>query len=295
MGRVSEGPKAERFEFIAGNHGHFGIRDLCQALKVSPQGYYQWRDRSEGVRDKEDRLVMEKITAIFHQHDGNYGSPRIYQALRLQGIQINHKRVGRLMKVAGPVGKAGRIYRRKPLVKNSCIAVSNLKREAGGPIKQNQQWAGDVAYLKFQGGWLYLAVVIDLYSRKVIGWELSKTRTVALTLAALNKAVDSRGIGEGLIFHSDRGSGYGAHQYQERLEQFGIRPSMDRPGCMNDNVFVETFFQTFKTESFKGIGFESVEELKTTLSWYLDEYYNSARLHGSLGYKSPCEYEKIAA
>ena len=273
----------------------FGIRYLCRKLEVSPQGYYHWSDQSESVRDAENRLLMEKIEAIFHQHDGNYGSPRVYRELRSQGILINHKRVERLMREAGLVGKAGRIYRRKALPQNACIGVPNLKREAGEPVKQNQQWAGDVTYLKIQGVWWYLAVVIDLYSRKVIGWELSKTRNVALTLAALNKAVNSRQIEAGLIFHSDRGSEYGAHLYQAQLKRYGIRPSMNRPGYMNDNVFVETFFQTFKTESFKGLDFRSVHELREALSWYLDDYYNRKRLHGSLGYKSPNDYEKMAA
>lgn len=295
MGRVSEGSKAERFGFIAEHHAQFGIRYLCRKLNVSPQGYYQWCNRAETTRDIENRLIMEKIEEIFNQHDGNYGSPRIYSELRSQGIMINHKRVERLMKKAGLVGKAGRIYRRKPLPKNACISVPNLKREAGEPVKQNQQWAGDVTYLKIQGVWLYLAVVIDLYSRKVIGWELSKTRTVALTLAALNKAVSNRKVEKGLIFHSDRGSEYGAHLYQARLKQFGIRPSMNRPGYMNDNVFVESFFQTLKTESFTGIDFSSVHELRMTLSWYLEDYYNIIRLHGSLGFKSPDVYEKMVS
>lgn len=227
------------------------------------------------------------------QHDGNYGSPRIYTELRAQGVKVNHKRVERLMKEAGLVGKAGRIYRRKPLAPNPCINVPNLKREEGEPQKPNQQWAGDVTYLKIQGIQLYLAVIIDLYSRKVVGWELSGNRSVALTLTALENAMRNREIEKGMIFHSDRGAEYGAHLYQQRLRQAEIRPSMNRPGHMNDNVFIETFFQTLKTESYTGLEFESVKALRKTLSWYLDEYYNLKRRHSSLGYKSPCEYEKM--
>lgn len=238
---------------------------------------------------------MEKITEIYIQHDENYGSPRICAELRAQGIMVNHKRVERLMKESGLVGKAGRIYRRKPLPVNPCITVPNLKREEGHPDKPNQQWAGDVTYLKIQGVWQYLAVILDLYSRKVVGWELSGTRTVALTLAALDNAIRNRKIEKGMIFHSDRGAEYGAHVYQERLKQIGIRPSMNRPGYMNDNVFVESFFQTLKTESFKGMEFDSVYELRMTLSWYLEDYYNLKRRHSSLGFKSPCEYEKMVA
>lgn len=295
MGRVSEGTKAERFAFIAENLEQFGIRYLCRKLDVSPQGFYQWSDRPVTGREIENKLMTEKIEKIFNDHDGNYGSPRIYSELRSQGIIINHKRVERLMKEAGLVGKAGRIYRRKPLPENPCIRVPNLKREAGKPVRPNQQWAGDVTYLKVQNVCLYLAVVIDLYSRRVIGWELSKTRTVTLTLAALNQAVRNRKVEKNLIFHSDRGSEYGAHLYQARLGEMGIRPSMNRPGQMNDNAFMESFFQTFKTESFKGIEFSSAHELKMALSWYMDDYYNATRLHGSLGYKTPDDYEKMAA
>lgn len=295
MGQVSESPKAERFKFIAEHHEQFGIRYLCLKLSVSPQGYYKWIDRPETDRENENRRMMDKIEDIFQQHDGNYGSPRIHAELRAQGIVINHKRVERLMKVAGLVGKAGRLYRRKPLPGNSCIKVPNLKREAGEPDKRNQQWAGDVTYLKVQGNWQYLAVIIDLFSRKVIGWALSNTRTVALTLSALNKALKSRQVKKGLIFHSDRGSEYGAHQYQDKLRKNGIEPSMNRPGFMNDNIFVETFFQTLKTESFTGLKFGSAQELRKVLKWYLEDYYNLIRRHGSLGFKSPDEYEKITA
>jgi len=273
----------------------FGVRYLCRKLSVSPQGYYQSISQKETDREIENRRVMEKIEEIYTQHDGNYGSPRVCAELKAQGYTINHKRVERLMREAGLVGKAGRIYRRKPLPENPCINVPNLKRQEGEPTKPNQQWAGDVTYLKLHGVWQYLAVIIDIYSRKVVGWELSGTRTVALTLAALEKAVSTRKIEEGLIFHSDRGSEYGAYAYQTRLKQLGIRPSMNRPGYMNDNVFVESFFQSLKTESFTGIAFDSVRELRTTLSCYLEDYYNRIRLHGSLGFKSPSEYEKMVA
>ncbi|BBM02526.1 transposase [Microbulbifer sp. GL-2] len=264
-------------------------------MNVSPQGFYKWLNRDESTRDIENRRILGCIEAIYAQHDGNYGSPRISAELKANGERINHKRVERLMREAGIVGKAGRIYRRRPLPGNPCIKVENLQREHGMPSKPDSQWAGDVTYLKINGQWQYLAVIIDLYSRKVLGWELSDTRTVELTLSALNKAVRRKNIESDLIFHSDRGSEYGAYAYQNRLKELGIEPSMNRPGFMNDNVYVESFFQTLKTESFKGFNFESVEELRTNLAWYLDRYYNFKRRHGSLGFKSPDEYERMAA
>ncbi|WP_413662301.1 IS3 family transposase [Microbulbifer sp. CNSA002] len=295
MGNVPERSKAERFSFIALNRSDFGVRYLCRYLNVSPQGFYKWLNRDESTRDIENRRILRRIEAIYTQHDGNYGSPRISAELKANGERINHKRVERLMREAGIVGKAGRIYRRRPLPGNPCIKVENLQREHGMPSKPDSQWAGDVTYLKINGQWQYLAVIIDLYSRKVLGWELSDTRTVELTLSALNKAVRRRNIESNLIFHSDRGSEYGAYAYQNRLKELDIEPSMNRPGFMNDNVYVESFFQTLKTESFKGFNFKSVEELRTNLAWYLDRYYNFKRRHGSLGFKSPDEYERMAA
>lgn len=295
MGRVSEGPKRERFGFIAEHHPDFGIRYLCRKLNVSPQGYYRWANRVETCKEVSDRDLLKRIKSIYEYHNGNYGSPRICAELKFQGEVVNHKRVERLMREAGLVGKAGRIYRRKPAPGNSCIKVPNLKRELGSPSGINKQWAGDVTYLKVNGEMKYLAVIMDLYSRKIIGWELSENRTVDLTLSALNKALRSRTVEKGLIFHSDRGSEYGAHVYQARLRAAGIEPSMNRPGCMNDNVHVETFFQTMKTESFKQIEFDTFHELRMTLSWYMDSYYNIDRRHSAIGFQSPDEYERMAA
>jgi len=244
-------------------------------------------------RARENQRLLNLITTLFYQHDGNYGCPRIYKALRALGETVNHKRVERLMKSAGLVGKAGRIYRRKSLPKNSCIQVDNKQRVIGMPTRPNQQWAGDVTYLKVNGSWLYLAVVLDLYSRKVVGWQFSTTRTAALTLSAFNHAVRARSINKELLFHSDRGSEYGAHRYQKRLRQLGVKPSMNRAGFMNDNVYVESFFQTLKTECFKGLSFNSMADVKKKLGNYISNYYNVKRIHSALDFKSPENYERI--
>lgn len=295
MGWVSEGTKAEKFTFILEWKTAFGIRYLCKRLHVTYQGYYQWLKRGLSAHAEENIRLKKRIIQLYRANDGNYGYPRIHAALVQEGELVNHKRVARLMKEIGLVGKAGQLYRRKALPENTCIKVPNQQRERGMPNQPNQQWAGDVSYLKVQGKWQYLAVIIDLYSRKVVGWSLSEAKTVALTLSALDKAVRSRKLKKGMLFHSDRGSEYGAHAYQNKLKAFGITPSMNRPGYMNDNIYVETFFQSLKTESFKGICFDSVSSLKSRLSWYIDKYYNQKRLHGSLNFKSPCDYERMAA
>ncbi len=232
---------------------------------------------------------------MFVYHDGNYGYPRIYRALRDEGWLVNRKRVARLMREERLVGKAAKLYRRKRLPENSCISVGNLRYKQPAPAGPNEQWVGDVSYLKLRNKWIYLSVVLDLYSRKVIGWSLGYQRTTALTLASLNMALSSRDIKPGLIFHSDKGSEYGAHAYQEKLRMEGIRPSMNRPKSMIDNIHVESFFRTFKTESYHGEIFDDTAELAERTRWYLDEYYNHQRIHSSLGFKTPHCYETMAA
>lgn len=295
MGQVSEGPKTARFGFIAENRAMFGVRYLCKRLGVHPAGFYKWQSRETAARTLENRRLAKLIKQLFVEHDGNYGSPRIYAALRQRGETVNHKRVERIMRDMGLVGKVGKLYRSKPLPENPCITVSNRKRLEPAPVSVNQQWAGDVTYLRLNGEWSYLAVIIDLFSRSIVGWELSQSRTADLTVSALKKALMHRDVKPGLIFHSDRGAEYGAHLFRDELRRAGITPSMNRPRHMTDNAHVESFFKTIKTESFRGLEFESVTQLRATLSWYIDEYYNTRRLHSSLGFCIPSEYESMAA
>lgn len=296
MGRLLEGTKAERFEFIRDNDDLFPVRFLCQHLDVSFQGFYQWKQRQLTPVDDKDSTTIKKITAIYMAHKGNYGSPRVHAELRRQGEVINHKRVARLMRKTGLVGRAGRLYRRKPLPVNPCIAVGNKQLEEGKPKMAHQQWAGDITYLTLNGEWRYLAVVMDLYSRKIVGWSLSKKRGTSLTLKALyNAERNLKNTPSIRLFHSDRGAEYGSNRYQKGLKRLGIMPSMNRPQKMNDNVYVETFFQSLKTECIKGVKFNTDKELRLQLKWYLDVYYNQQRIHSSLGFKTPVEYEKLCA
>lgn len=295
MGQVSEGPKAARFGFIAEHGAKFGFRYLCTRLNVSPAGFYKWQKRQEAALTLENRRLAKRIKQLFDEHDGNYGSPRIHAALRQQGEHVNHKRVERLMRDMGLVGKVSKLYRSKPLPENPCITVSNQKRLEPPPVSVNQQWAGDVTYLKVNGQWSYLAVIIDLYSRSIVGWELSQSRTADMTVSALRKALLHRDVKPGLLFHSDRGAEYGAYLFQDELRRAGITPSMNRPKHMTDNAHVESFFKTMKTESFRGLVFDSVNQLRMTLAWYIDSYYNTRRLHSSLAFNTPNDYESMAA
>jgi len=293
VGTVSEGSKEKRFRFIADYRECFGVRYLCRSLHVSPAGFYKWLNKPVSARFIANTELIRMIRELFDQHDGNYGSPRIYRELVNQGVTVNHKRVERIMREERLVAKAAKLYRRKALPVNPCITVENLRYNIPPPCAPNQQWAGDVSYLKVKGEWIYFSVILDLYSRKVIGWSLGKDRTTELTLKSLDMALKARKFESGLIFHSDKGSEYGAHIYQNKLRSVGILPSMNRKNTMTDNIHVESFFRTFKTESFCGEVFENISHLRDITKWYLEDYYNCQRMHTSLGFKSPVHYERM--
>lgn len=295
MGTVSEGSKEERFRFIADHRYNFGVRYLCRHLHVSPAGFYKWLNRPVSAHSTANAELIVEIREIFERHNGNYGSPRIHRELVDQGRVVNHKRVARIMREERLVGKAAKLYRRKALPANTCITVENLRYNIPPPSAPNEQWVGDVTYLKVKGEWLYLSVILDLYSRKVIGWSLGDNRTTDLTLKSLDMALGTRQFEPGLIFHSDKGAEYGAHVFQNKLRSVDIRPSMNRRKTMTDNIHVESFFRTFKTESFHGEVFENETQLYDMTKWYLEDYYNCQRMHTSLGFKSPVHYERMAA
>lgn len=271
MGSVSEGSKEERFQFIADNRDDFGIRYLCRKLDVSPSGFYKRLKRAPSARIAENAELTTLIKVIFDEHDGNYGSPRIHRELLLRGVRVNHKRVERIMRIERLVGKSAKLYRRKSLPGNSCIKVDNLRLNEPAPTSTDRQWVGDVTYLKLNEKWVYLSVIMDLYSRKIIGWSLGPNRTSELTKQSLRMALKARQLKGDLIFHSDKGSEYGAHDFQSLLRGAGIRPSMNRPKTMTDNIHIESFFRTFKTESFHGEVFEGQDHLFEITKWYLEE------------------------
>lgn len=295
MGTVSEGSKEERFRFIAEHRKVFGVRYQCHRLDVSPPGFYKWVKRPTSSRSQANIGLTRSIRKIFEQHDGNYGSPRVHRELVNQGWVVNRKRVARIMREERLVAKAAKLYRRTALPDNACTKVDNLRHNKPAPSAPNQQWAGDVSYLKVNGEWLYLSVIMDLYSRKIIGWSLGKNRTTDLTLESLGMALHGRTFSPGLIFHSDKGAEYGAHVYQKKLRSVGISPSMNRANTMIDNIHIESFFRTFKTESFRGEVFEGIDHLRAVTKWYLEEYYNCRRMHTSLSFMSPAAYERMAA
>jgi len=295
VAKVSSENKADRFGFIDQYGSELGVRYLCEWLDVSPQGFYKWRNRTESKRIKENRSLAFKIEKIYQDNDGNYGSPRIHAALRAQGIQVNHKRVERIMRDCGLVGKAAKLYRRHAVPERKFLKYPNLKLDMAEPTSINQQWVGDITYLQVNGQWQYLAVVMDLFSRRILGWSLGRDRRATLTRSALVKALSHRKVEDGLIFHTDRGIEYGANLIQDELARAGIKSSMNRPKSITDNIHIESFFRTLKTECYHGLTFKNESDLRIALSYYLDNYYNSNRIHTSIENMAPVQYERMAA
>ena len=295
MATVPSRNKDEKFRFIERNASEFDVRYLCEKLGVSPAGYYKWCKRQPSKREQENIRITQEIVSIYHEHNGNYGSPRVCRTLHEQGDHINHKRVERIMRELGLVGKATKIYRRKALPERFFDKFDNLRIKTTPPNAINQQWVGDVTYIKVGDKFCFLATVMDVFSRKIVGWALRDYRNSELTREALRKALRYRHVEPGLIFHTDRGSEYCAYLFQGELSKAGIKPSMNRAGYMTDNAHMESFYHSMKTECVKEAEFKNERELRMILSRYIDHYYNVKRMHSGIGYTSPEKYEKMAA
>lgn len=273
----------------------YQVAYLCKYYNVSRSGYYAWQNRPESQRAKDNRQLLTHIASIHKRSHGTYGSPRITAALNRQGIRCGENRIARLMREQRLVGKIHQRYRHCQGTNRFFQRFGNLRLNRSVPNAPNQVWAGDITYLQLHKHYYYLAVIMDVYSRKVIAWSLGHQRSVDLTLSVLRQAIKQRQPDTGLIFHSDRGIEYASYRYETELKQHGIRPSMNRPGHCVDNAHVESFFHTMKGEWLKGKTFKSFNELKQTIQYYIQQFYNGSRLHSGIGYYSPNEYERLAS
>ena len=267
---------------------------LCRHYRVSRSGYYAWTHRPESAHTRANRRLLRRIECIHRRSHDTYGSPRVCRALKKRGVRCGENRVARLMRAAGLKGRVVKVTRRAPGVHRFYQATHNLRLDQPPPTAINQQWVGDVTYLKVNHKPCFMATVLDVYSRKVVGWALGRDRTVNLTERALKRAVRHRQPDPGLLFHSDRGIEYGAYRYRDALTRRGIRPSMNRPGHCQDNAHMESFFHSMKAEWIRGREFNSYEALESALKSYI-RFYNRFRLHSGIDYHSPEEYEKLAA
>jgi len=265
---------------------------MCRAAGLSRSGFYAWRRRAESRRAVEDRRLLVGINAAHQESHQTYGSPRIHAELRAQGMLCNLKRIVRLMRRYGIQG----IIRRRFVITTDSehdypIAPNTLNRQfqAGNP---NQVWLTDITYIATDEGWLYLAVVMDLHSRRIVGWAFSSRINRQLTQDALTMALGRRRPEPGLLHHSDRGSQYACADYRLLMSQNGLTVSMSRKGNPYDNAVLESFFRTLKIEVVYRSHFTTRQEGKTTLVDYIELFYNQKRRHSALGYLSPAEYER---
>ena len=271
------------------------MQKLCTWLDVSTSGFYSWCKRDESTRSQDDRTLLKLITQIYDKSKGRYGSPRIFNVLKQQGVFVGRKRVARLMKVAGLVARCVRVCRRVPNLKRHAKGGSNLILDLSKPTDINQLWVGDITYLKVNGVWHYLATVMDVYSRRILSWSLSKERKIALTVNILKKAIRTRKPSDSLIFHSDRGVEYTGHEFRNELKKHNIRQSFNRPGHCTDNAFMESFYHSLKGELIRKQRYKSSNELRGALVGYINGFYNRVRLHSGIDYLSPFEYERKVA
>jgi putative transposase len=279
-----------RFERIAAEKASFPIRLMCQLMSVSRSGFYAWLSRPSGNRQKRDAALLHEIRVVHLETKRAYGSPRIYRELRARGLRVGRHRIARLMQKANLVGRK-RAQRRFRIWDEPSVSAVDLVRRRFSVSGPNTVWAGDFTYLRAAEGFYFLAVLLDLYSRRVVGWAVSDRLDTQLALEALRGALLTRCPGPGLIHHTDRGSQYGSQAYRAKLLANGIRPSMSRPGNCWDNAVVESFFSSLKAELDLDHPLVSLEEAKARLFDYIEGFYNQRRLHSRLGFKSPASFE----
>jgi putative transposase len=283
-----------RYQFIQENQNYFDIELLCAQLEVSRSGYYAWLDRPQSQRAKENQRLNKFITEHFKVSRQTYGYRRVHRALKSQGEHCSKHRVARLMKCLELQPKMRKKFKATTNSKHKWPVSDNHLRRDFMPSQMNHSWVSDITYVATQEGWLYLAVVMDLYSRQIVGWSMYDRMTELLVIDALKMALFRRHIASGLLLHSDRGSQYAANAYQSLLKQHGIVCSMSRKGNCWDNAPMESFFRSLKVECVYHQSFKTREEAKTSIFDYIEVFYNRQRKHSTLNYLSPTEFEQVA-
>ncbi|MCU1281317.1 MAG: Mobile element protein [bacterium] len=279
-----------RFRCIEAEKANYPVGMMCRVLKVSRSGFYAWRQRPESRRRIRDRALTVRIRAVHAQSRRTYGSPRITAELRDAGEAVARKRVARLMREEGLYGRRPRRFVRTTNSAHSSPVAANVlaRRFAVGETKR--VWVGDITYLATAQGWVYLAVLLDLASRAVVGWAVSDKIDVSVAAAALDMALQRSEPPD--LHHTDRGIQYACDAYQRELEKHKIAGSMSRKGNCWDNAVAESFFSTLKTECVEHRVYASLADARAALFDYIESFYNRRRRHSSLGYRSPADYER---
>ena len=268
------------------------VAKACALFKVSTSAYYEWRKQLPSARQLADEALGERIQAIFDRSRGTYGWPRVHAALRREGVHASRKRVARIMRQKGLVGRCRRRFVKTTIPDTDVVAVDLLKR-AFGPetVEVDRVYVSDITYVGTWEGWLYLATVIDLASRRVVGWAMADHMRAELVCDALRMAVDTRRPAPGLVFHSDRGTQYTSAQFTNLLAEHKMLQSLSRPRQCWDNAVAESFFSSLKLELVDRRPWATRERVRRAIFEYIEVFYNRRRLHSSLNYLTPAEYE----
>ena len=277
--------------FIKEHRNQYPLRLVCEVLHVSRSGYHKWLKRKLSFRIIENQRILEIIRYHYSKSKGTYGLPRIFAAIRKQGLTVNKKRIARLMRVNNIKAKTKRRFKYTTVQSSKAAASENILNQNFTSSSENRIWTGDITYLSTKQGWLYLAVVMDIYSRKIVGWSIDSSLSTELVIKSLMMAMVHRNPQRGIIFHSDRGCQYTSSSFRNILKNYGIIQSMSSKGNCYDNAITESFFHTLKTELTYWERYQTREEAKRSVFEYIEFNYNRRRLHSSLGYLSPVEFE----
>jgi putative transposase len=285
-----------RFRFIEDRRADYPVSVMCKVFDVSRAGYYIWRSRPESARSAENRELLEDIQQVHSDNHGRYGSPRVHVELKARGRGVSRGRVERLMRHHGIRAIMARPRRvRTTDSRHDHPIAPNLINRNFVAAALNQVWLADITYIETDQGWLYLAAVMDLYSRRIVGWAMQDHMRTELPLAALRMAISAQRPGAGLIHHSDRGVQYASADYRGVVAFAGLRASMSRKADCYDNAPMESFFHTLKTELVHHQHYATREQAKRDIFAYIEGYYNRTRRHSAIGYISPIEMELKAA
>lgn len=280
-----------KYKFIMENRKEYRLGKMCKVLNVSRSGYHNYVKRRLGRREKEDSVLLMEIKEIHRNSRGLYGSPRIYQDLRRRGLKINKKRVVRIMQTNGIRAKTKKKYKVTTNSNHSYPVAKNLIGQDFRTTGSNKIWVSDITYIWTKEGWLYLACILDLFSRMIVGWHIDQRQNSLLVTTAIRNALVQRGKNPGIIFHWEQGSQYASKEVRDLLAANGIIQSMSRKGNCYDNAVMESFFHTLKTELIGFENFQTREEAKMKIFDYIEIYYNRQRIHSSIDYFTPVEYD----
>ena len=283
------------YEAILAFSQEHSVRRMCEALGLNERNYYRWKNYQKGrkAQEEEYQAQVKLVEQVFEASDRTYGYRTIMAELNANGIEFSEYRIRKIMRENGFYQETRTKYRPYRTGKTDGRYKPNIVLQQFHQEAPNQVWAGDITYIQTNIGWVYLAVVIDLFNREVIGYSIGKKINAELARSALGNAIAHYGVKEGLIFHSDRGAQYSSKSYEKMLEQNGITGSMSRPGCPYDNSCVESFFATLKKERIYRRNYDTIDDVRSDLFQYIELFYNRRRRHSVLGYLSPVMYRQL--